>query len=311
MKKINFISPCYNEQDNIPIIYAAINQIMDKLPKFEYKFIFADNTSTDKSEAVLKDLAKKDKKVCVILNNKNFGPDKNAMNAFLSSSGDAVVLIACDMQNPPQLITDFLKHWENGAKVILAQKTASNENSFMKLSRSLYYRIIKNLSDTKQYKHVTGWGLYDREVVEKLRVFKEPVPLLRHLVPSLGYEPVLVPYTHPSRQNGKSSYNFFKYFDMMLSSLVNTTDIPLKLCIFFGLFMSILSGLAGLFYFVYKLLYWNSFNVGIAPLVIGMFFMSSVQIFFLGVCGEYILSILNRVSFTSYVTEKERINFED
>ncbi|MDR1124075.1 MAG: glycosyltransferase family 2 protein [Elusimicrobiota bacterium] len=312
MKTITFVIPCYNERENIPALYAAVNEIMaQKLPQYKYDFIFADNASPDGSAQVLKTMAAADKRVRVIINNRNFGVDRSCMNAFLAARGDAAIILACDLQNPPALIPDFVKLWESGAKVVWAQRVGSSENILMKAARGLYYKIIKTLSDVKQYEYTTGWGLYDAGVIAKVSALRDPAPLMRNIIPDLGYEPALVPYCQPRRARGKSSYNFWRYFDTALSSLINTSKVPLKICIFFGFFTALLSGLAGAYYFAYKLLYWDSFSPGIAPLVVGIFFLSSVQIFFLGIAGEYILAVLSRQSFTSYVIEKERINFDD
>ncbi|MDR1695386.1 MAG: glycosyltransferase family 2 protein [Endomicrobium sp.] len=311
MKKISFIIACYNEEDNIPLIYSAISKIMADMPQYNYNFTFADNASTDRSREVLRNLAAKDKRVRVILNNRNFGPARSGFNGFISTDGDATINLACDMQNPPELIPVFLKHWEAGSKVVWAQKTNSEESFLMKQIRNLYYKIIKLLSDVNHYENAIGWGLYDKSIVDEVRSLKDPEPDIRDIVSDFGYEVTLVPYVHPARRKGKSSYNFFRYFDAALSSLVHTSKVPLKLCIFLGLGMSFLSGLVSLFYLVYKLMYWNSFQLGLAPLVCGIFFIFSVQIFFLGILGEYVLSILGRVSFNKYVIEKERINFED
>ncbi|MDR0617208.1 MAG: glycosyltransferase family 2 protein [Endomicrobium sp.] len=227
MKKVSFIIPCYNEEKNILLIYNAVKKIINDIKKYNYEFIFVDNASTDNTFQILKNLALKDKLVKIIVNYRTFGVERSVMNAFLSADCDAIIEMACDMQDPPDLIPNFLKHWENGAKVVWGQRTGSE----MKKIRNLYYKIIKKFSYIKQYEKVTGWGLYDKSVINNFRNLNDPMPILRNIIPDFGYDVVLVPYHQPIRTQGKSSYSLFSYFDLALSSLVHTSKVPLKCCI--------------------------------------------------------------------------------
>jgi glycosyltransferase involved in cell wall biosynthesis len=311
MKKISLVIPCYNEEQNILLMYDAVKKVVNDIKKYNYEFIFVDNASTDNTLQILKNLALKDKLVKIIANHRNFGVERSVMNAFLSVGGDAIISMDCDMQDPPDLIPTFLKHWENGAKVVWGQRSGSDEKFLMKNIRILYYKIIEKLSPIKQYDKVTGWGLYDISVINKFRNLNDPMPILRNIIPDLGYDVVLVPYHQPIRLGGKSSYSLFSYFDLALSSLVHTSKVPLKLCIYLGIACSTISIIVAMIYLIYKLVYWNTFEVGVAPLIIGCFFFFSLQILFFGILSEYVLSILDFVKFREYVIEKERINFED
>jgi glycosyltransferase involved in cell wall biosynthesis len=311
MKKVSFVIPCYNEEKNILLIYNAVRKIINKIKKYNYEFIFVDNASTDNTLQILRNLAQKDKLVKIIVNYRNFGVERSVMNAFLSADCDAIIEMACDMQDPPDLIPIFLKHWENGTKVVWGQRTDSDEKFLMKKIRNLYYKIIKKFSYIKQYEKVTGWGLYDKSVINKFRNLNDPMPILRNIIPDFGYDVVLVPYHQPIRTHGKSSYSLFSYFDLALSSLVHTSKVPLKCCIYLGIICSVIDLSVAIIYLIYKVLYWNTFEVGVAPLIIGGFFFFSVQILFFGLLSEYVLSIVDFVNFRQYVVEKERINFED
>lgn len=310
MKKISLVVPCYNEEGNVPEIYPKLTELMETLGRYDYEIVFSDNDSTDNTAQILREIAAKDKRVKVILNNRNFGHECSLFHAILKASGDAVIYLAADMQDPLELIPQFIERWENGALVVWGQKTGSTESKFMYWVRSLYYKIIKALSPIKQYQHVTGFGLYDRKLLEHFRNLCDPWPMLRNLVPYLGYKPELIPYKQAARKHGKSAHGFFKYFDTALNSLVHTSKVPLKIAIYGGFICSLLSFAAGLFYLIYKLVLWDNFEVGMAPVVIAVFFLASVQITFMGVMGEYILNILDRASFREYVIEKETINFE-
>ncbi|MDR0617757.1 MAG: glycosyltransferase family 2 protein [Endomicrobium sp.] len=311
MKKVSLVIPCYNEEKNILLMYEAIRKVMNDIGEYNYEFIFVDNASTDRTPQVLKNLALKDKRIKVIINYRNFGVERSVMNAFLSSKSDAIIEMACDMQDPPDLIPVFLEHWENGAKVVWGQRTNSDEKFLMKKLRILYYKIIKKFSYIKQYEKVTGWGLYDRSVINNFRNLNDPIPILRNIIPDFGYDVVLVPYHQPIRSRGKTSYSLFSYFDLALSSLVHTSKVPLKCCIYLGIICLAIDIIVAMIYLIRRLLYWNTFELGIAPLIIGCFFFFSVQILFFGILSEYVLSILDFVNFRQYVVEKERINFEE
>lgn len=309
MQTISFVIPCYNEEQNIPEVYAAVMHNMENFPQYQVEFIFLDNASQDNSEHVLRELAERDKRVHVILNNRNFGPENSIFYGILQANGAAIIYLACDLQDPPSLIPQFLNLWERGQKVIWGQKTGSDESRCMYCMRTLYYTLIGHMSSITQYPHVTGFGLYDKRVVDDLRCLNDPWPMLRNIIPDLGYRPVLIPYQQPQRKRGKSSYTIFRYFNTALNSLVHTSQTPLKLAIYLGLATAFVSLAFGLFYLIYKLLYWNEFSLGMAPMIICTFFVAAVQLIFLGILGEYVLAVLSRISFVRHVYERERINF--
>ena len=310
MKKISIAVPCYNEAGNIEETYRVLKDVLDKLNNYDYEIIFGDNDSKDNSQEILRKLALSDNKVKVILNNRNFGPECNTYNIITSATGDACIFYCCDRQEPVELISEFIKEWENGAKVVWGQKISSNESKLMYFVRGLYYKIIKKFSDIPQYEQCIGFGLYDKSVLEILRTIKNPQPIIRNIIPDLGFKPVILPYKQNARISGKTSYNFFRYFDTALNSLINTSKAPMKIMIYIGMIFGFLSFLIGCIYFIYKLLHWNTFDAGIAPIIIIFSFFTSVQIFFLGFIGEYLLAVLDRVSFVKHVIEKERINFD-
>lgn len=310
MKKISVVVPCFNEAENIETTYQTIKNILEKYENYSYEIIFGDNDSIDASEEILKKIASEDKNVKVILNNRNFGPECNTYNIITSAAGDAVILICCDLQDPPEMIFKFIEGWEKGHKVVWGQKTTSKESYLMYQVRSLYYKIIKLMSDIPQYKHCIGFGLYDKSVVEQLRHIKNPNPIIRNVIPDLGYKPLLLPYAQKIREKGHTSYNFFRYFDTALNSLIQTSKVPMKIMIYIGMMMGTLSFIIGLIYLVYKLLHWDTFYAGVAPMIILFSFVTSIQIFFMGIIGEYLLAVLDRVSYTKNVIEKERINFD-
>ena len=309
--KISIVVPCFNEEGNVANMASAVRGIMEKLPDYDYENIFIDNSSTDRTVPTLRRVSAGDKKVKVIVNNRNFGPDVSSFHGIVSALGDAVICLPCDFQEPPELIIDFIHEWENGAKVVWGQRKRTAGNGLMAGVRKIYYKIIRTMSSLPQYDNVIGFGLYDREVVIELAAMRDPAPFLRNMIPILGYTPVLIQYDQRERASGKSSYNIFSYVNTALNALVHTSKLPLKLAIWLGLLFSSLSFVVGVFYLVYKLAFWDSFSVGQAPLIIMVSFMASLQLFFLGILGEYVLAILDRVSFSKYVIEKERINFDE
>lgn len=311
MQKISIVIPCYNEENNIENMYIEVSKQMEKISQYEYEIIFIDNDSMDGSQTVLRRIANDDSHVKVIFNNRNFGPGRSGVHAFLQATGDAVICLACDFQDPPELIPRFVEAWENGAKVVWGQKSSSQERKWMWWVRSTYYWIIKKFSPIKQYIHVTGFGLYDRSVIQLIQSTKELSPLFRNLVPDLGYVPVLIEYKQPIRKEGKSSYNFLRYFDTAMFSLVNTSRVPLHIATLIGTITAGISFLLGTGYLVFKLLFWSRLPMGMAPVLIGMFFLGSVQIMLVGLLGEYIGEVLTRVTHRPRVVEKERLNFDD
>jgi len=310
MKKISIVSPCYNEEENVPELYRRLTDVMAKFPQYDYEIILADNKSTDGTRDAIRRLAAGDKHLKAIFNTANFGHIRSPYNAFLAASGDAVVIMCSDLQEPPELIADFIAAWEKGAKVVCGVKPKSRENPLMFLLRRCYYKLIKTFSETPQIENFTGFGLYDRCVIEALKKFHEPYPYLRGLVAEIGYPRVEVPFVQAKREHGKTKNNFFTLYDYAMTGFVNHTKMPLRLAAFTGFVLAALSLLTAFAYFVYKLVCWDNFQVGLAPLVIGLFFFGSVQLIFIGILGEYIAAIWTQVKNKPLVIEEERINFD-
>lgn len=308
-KLISVMTPCYNEEGNIINLYNAVKAQFDKLPQYTYEHIFIDNYSTDHSRDILRKLAAEDKNVKVIFNARNFGPNRSGSYGMLQASGDALICIVCDLQDPPEMIPQFLEKWEEGYKVVLGQKLKSKENPIMFQIRKLYYKIINWLSETPQYEGVTGYGLFDKEFLDTMRWMDDPDPYIRGLVPDLGYKAYLLKYTQGKREYGKSSYNFSRYFDFAITGVTHVSKKPLRIATMLGLIMSGCSFVIAIIYLLMKLIFWDSFAMGTAPILIGMFFLASVQLAFIGVIGEYIGAILTRVTKRPMVVEEERINF--
>lgn len=303
------MTPCYNEEGNIEKIYTAVRAQFEAMPQYTYEHIFIDNYSTDHSRQILRSIAQKDKNVKVIFNARNFGPNRSGSYGMLQASGDALICIVCDLQDPPELIPQFLKKWEEGYKVVLGQKLKSKENPLMFQVRKIYYKLMNWLSEAPQYEGVTGYGLFDKEVLDMIRWMDDPDPYIRGLIPDLGYKTFLLPYTQNRRESGKSSYNFSKYFDFAITGVTHVSRKPLRIATMLGLIMSGISFTLAVVYLILKLIFWNSFAMGTAPILIGMFLLASVQLAFIGVIGEYIGAILTRVTKRPMVVEEERINF--
>ena len=311
MKKISVMTPVYNEEGNINNLYTAVKEQFDSLPQYEYEHIFIDNYSTDRSREILREIARNDKNVKVIFNARNFGPNRSGTYGMLQATGEALIVIVCDMQDPPSMIPTFLEKWEEGYKVVMGQKTSSKESPIMYGVRKLYYKIINDLAETEQLPNVTGYGLFDQEVLETIRWMDDPDPYIRGLVTQLGYKYCTVEYTQSARTEGKSSYNFFRYFDFAMTGVTHVSQKPLRLVTFAGMFFAIISFIVAVIYLFWKLLNWNSFSMGTAPILVGMFFLGSIQLVVVGVIGEYVGAILTKVTKRPMVVEEERINFED
>jgi glycosyltransferase involved in cell wall biosynthesis len=308
MKKISIVSPCFNEVDNIPELYKRITDTLST-QEYDYEIILADNASTDGSRALIRKLCTEDSHVKAIFNAGNFGQIRSPYNALLSASGDAVVMMCADLQEPPEVIHEFIREWESGAKIVCGVKPKSKESPFMFFIRHCYYKLIKAISETPQIENFTGFGLYDRCVLDALKKFNEPYPYIRGLVAEIGFKRVEVNYEQQKRLHGKTKNNFFSLYDYAMTGFVNHTKLPLRLSAFIGFTLAVLSLTAALVYFIYKLAFWDDFSVGLAPLVIGLFFFSSVQLIFIGVIGEYIGAIWTQVKNKPLVIEEERINF--
>lgn len=310
MKLISIVTPCYNEEENVEAVYREVKQIFENLKDYRYEHIFIDNDSKDRTVSILKEIAKEDKNVKVIVNVRNFGTVRSPHYGLLQTQGDAVITLAADLQEPPSLIPDFIKKWEEGYKIVAGIKRHSKESIIMFIIRKLYYRLVRRLSDVELINDFNGFGIYDKKVIEILREMNDPYPYFRGLIAEIGFEAAKVEYVQPARERGITKNNFYTLYDMAMLGITNYSKVPLRLTALFGFSLSILSLLTAIIYFIYKLAFWNTFNVGIAPLVIGLFFFSSVQLFFLGIIGEYIGSIQTQVMKRPLVIEKERINFD-
>jgi len=312
MKKlISIITPCYNEEGNIQETYQQVKNVFDKLPKYNYEHIFIDNSSVDNTLAILKNVAKIDKNVKIIVNVRNFGQIRSPYYGLLQGKGDATIAIVADLQDPPEMIYEFIRKWEEGYKIVLGVKIKSKENILMFFIRKVFYNIISKISETEQIKNFTGFGLYDKKFMDIVYKLDDPSPYFRGLIAEFGFSKIEVPYTQQIRRKGKTKNNFYSLYDYAMLGFVNHSKLPLRLASFIGFSVALINILIALGYFIYKLIYWDNFQVGMAPLVIGIFFFGGVQLFFLGIIGEYIGAIFTQVKKRPLVIEKERINFEE
>ena len=312
MKKISVLIPCYNEEENVvPISEAVIGIITKELPQYDYELVFIDNDSTDKTRELLRMLCAKNPKIKAIFNARNFGQFNSPYYGILQVTGDCVISMVADFQDPVELIPKYVHEWENGYKIVIGIKTSSKENPVMYWLRSCYYKLIRKLSDVEQIEHFTGSGLYDRQFIEVLRNLNDPTPFLRGIVAELGFKRKETPYEQPKRRAGKTHNNFYKLYDAAMLSFTSYTKAGLRLATFVGAISAFLSMVVAVAYLVMKLIWWDRFPAGMAPMLIGMLFLGSVQIFFIGMVGEYVLSINQRVMHRPLVVEEERLNFKE
>jgi glycosyltransferase involved in cell wall biosynthesis len=309
MKTISVVTACYNEEENVEKIYQKVKEIFASLPAYHHEHIFIDNASKDRTVAILKEIAKHDHNVRIIVNTRNFGHIRSPFYGLLQARGDAVISLAADFQDPPEMIGDFAKKWEEGFKIVIGVKKESQESKWMFAVRNLFYGLISRLSEIKQISNFTGFGLYDKKVIEILKTIDDPYPYFRGLISDIGYDIARMEYVQPKRKAGITKNNFYILYDLAMLGITNHSKVPLRLATMLGFTVSIISILFALGYFIYKLIFWSSFSVGIAPLVIGLFFFSAVQLFFIGIIGEYIGSIHTQILKRPLVIEKERINF--
>lgn len=311
MKKlISVMMPCYNEAENVEQAYREVRRIFENLPQYEYEHIFIDNASTDQTVDILKRLAAEDRRLKIIVNTRNFGHIRSPYHGILQASGAAVICLASDLQEPPSLIPEFLEWWEQGFKMVRGVKSQSEESALMFAIRKMYYNFVNRVSDIKLLKNSTGFGLYDRCVIEELRKIDDPYPYFRGLVSDIGFPSHEIEYTQPMRKRGISKNNFYTLYDIAMLGITNHSKVPLRLATMLGFAMAIASFLIAMGYLVAKLIFWDQFSLGTAPLIIGLFFLGSVQLFFIGIIGEYIGAIYTQVQKRPLVVEKERINFD-
>jgi len=283
---------------------------MSEIPDIGFEIIFIDNASTDQTVQILRRLAEMDPRVKVIVNTRNFGHIRSPYYGLLQAHGDAVIVIASDLQDPPILIKEFLKKWQEGYKVVVGVKSSSNETRMFYYIRSIYYRILAKLTDVQLIEHFTGYGLYDQQVVEILRQINDPYPYFRGLIADIGFPLARIEFQQPKRKRGITKNNFYTLYDLAMLGFTNYTKVPLRLATMFGFLTAFFSFFVGLFYLVYKLIFWQEFTLGAAPIIVGLFFFGAIQLFFLGIVGEYIGAIYTQVLHRPLVIEKERINFD-
>lgn len=311
MKKISILIPCYNEEENVvPMGEAIVDLFTGELSNYDYELVFIDNDSKDQTRTLLRGLCAQNKHIKAIFNAKNFGQFNSPYYGMLQTTGDCVISMVCDFQDPIELIPQYIREWENGYKIVIGIKSSSKENKLVYGLRSLYYKFVKKFSDVEQIEHFTGSGLYDRDFVEVLRKLGDPTPFLRGIVAELGYRRKEIQYEQPKRRAGKTHNNFYTLYDAAMLSITSYTKIGLRLCTFSGILTGGISFIIGIAYLIMKLVRWNSFQAGTAPILIGMFMLGAIELFFIGMIGEYILSINQRVMKRPLVVEEERLNFE-
>lgn len=309
-KVVSIMVPCYNEEENVVPISEAIVAQMEALPRYDYEILFIDNCSTDNTRLLLREICAKNRKIKAIFNVKNFGQFNSPYYGLCQTTGDCAISICADFQDPVELIPVFLKYWEEGYQIVHGVKTSSRESRIMYRLRSLYYKLIRKYSSVEQIEHFTGFGLYDKSFIEVLRNLKDPTPFIRGIVAELGGRRKEIPYEQPQRRAGKTHNNWYSLYDAAMLSFTSYTKIGLRMATFLGMGVAVVSLIIAFVYLILKLCNWNSFVAGTAPIVIGMFFLGAVQLIFLGIIGEYILSINQRVMNRPLVVEEERINFD-
>jgi glycosyltransferase involved in cell wall biosynthesis len=310
-KIITIVSPTYNEEENIILFYERVNNTVKNITDYQFEFLFIDNASTDKTVDLLKELAKKNKDIKIIVNTRNFGHIRSPYWGIIQSRGDATIYLASDLQDPPELINDLIKAWETGYKLALCVKPESNDHFFMHQIRKAYYKLLNKISDVEIVNNATGFGIYDRLVLDYVRQINDPYPFLRGLIAELGFEIKQINFVQEKRYRGTSKNNFYTLFDIGMLGIVSHSVVPLRIASFFGFILGGVSLLMSLVFISIKLLRWNEFGMGIAPIIIGMFFLFGLILFFIGLLGEYLASVHLYVRRRPIVVEKERINFEE
>ncbi len=309
-KLISITSGCFNEEENLVELWERLKKVFEKEPAYDFELIIADNCSTDRSRAVLRRLAAEDTRLKVIFNSRNYGHIRSPYNALMKASGDAVIMMCSDLQEPPELIPEFLRNWEGGAKVVVGVRSKTRANPILAVGRSLYYQLLSRFADSEKIiRNFTGFGLYDRCFMQALKQYHDPYPYFRGLVSEIGFQQTEVPFVQDERKYGKTKNNFFTLYDMAMTGFVNHTKLPLRLAMFSGFVLALLSFLVAAVYFVYKLIHWDTFSLGLAPMVVGMFFFSGVQLIFTGIIGEYLGAVWTQVRNHPLVIEEELLNF--
>jgi len=311
MKKVSILVACYNEVENVKPLSEKVGGIFAaQLPEYDYEMIFIDNYSTDGTRDLLEEMCKNNKRIKAIFNAKNFGHIRSPYYGLLQTTGDCTISMCADFQDPPEMIPQFVHEWENGYKIVIGIKTNSEESRIMYGIRSLYYKLIKKISDVDQIEHFTGFGLYDKSFIEVLRDLNDPMPYMRGIVAELGPERKEIPYEQPKRKAGKTKNNFYTLYDMAMLGITSYSKVILRLATIIGFIFAAASFVIALIYLILKLTNWYGFAAGTAPILIGLFLFGSVLMFFIGFLGEYILNINSRVMKRPLVVEEKRLNFD-
>lgn len=312
MKKISVLIPAYNEEENVIQISRAVEDVLrNELSQYDYEIVFIDNNSTDNTRMLLRNLCGENKKIKAIFNAKNFGQFNSPYYGMTQTSGDCTVLLCCDFQDPVELIPRFVKEWEQGAKIVCAIKTTSKEHVIMRFLRTCYYKLIKKMSNVEQIEHFTGFGLYDKSFINVLKDLDDPTPFLRGIVAELGYKRVDIPYEQQKRKAGKTHNNWYTLYDAAMLSFTSYTKVGLRIATIIGFIIAGVSLLIALAYLILKLIFWNTFVAGMAPILLSVCILGSLILFFVGLLGEYVLSINQRIMKRPLVIEEERLNFEE
>jgi len=309
MKLVSIVAPTFNEVDNIRDFVSQVKAVFEKLPHYQYEMVIIDNASTDGTQALLREMAGRDQRLKLIFNARNFGWIRSPYHGLLQAAGDAVILMASDLQDPPELIPQLLAKWEQGAKAVVAVKEQSEESPVFFFIRRCYYRLARRLAENELIENFTGFGLYDRAIVAYCQKIDDPYPYFRGLISEIGLPTDRISFRQPLRRRGLTKSNFYRLYDAAMLGITSHSKIPLRLATMMGFALSFFSLLVGLAYLVYKLMFWDFFTTGMAPVVIGLFFFASVQLFFIGILGEYIGAIHTYVRKRPLVVEKERVNF--
>lgn len=312
MKKISVMIPCYNEEENVvPMSEAIVSLFETELTKYDYELLFIDNNSTDSTRSLLREICAKNSHIKAIFNAKNFGQFNSPYYGMCQTTGDCTIGMCCDFQDPVELIPQFIQEWEKGYKIVCAIKTTSKENKIMRFLRTCYYKVIRKMSDVDQIEHFTGTGLYDKSFIEVLKKLDDPTPFLRGIVAELGYKRKDIPYEQQKRRAGKTHNNWFTLYDAAMLSFTSYTKVGLRIATIIGFVMAVVCIVIALIYLVLKLIYWDWFIAGMAPVLLSVLGLGSLQLFFIGFMGEYILSINKRIMNRPLVIEEERINFDN
>lgn len=308
MKTLSIVTACYNEEDNVEVLIARVRAVMLTLPEYDYDHLFIDNSSEDATVSILKRMAAEDSRIKIIVNARNFGHIRSPIHALFQATGDAIISLVADLQDPPEMIPTLVKEWEAGAKMVLCIKGSSEEASLMFWLRKQYYRIAESLSSIETFQNFTGFGLYDRRVIEIAKSFGDSYPYFRGMIAEIGLPHKKIYYDQPNRKFGITKNNWYTLYDMGMLGIINHSRVPLRMAIFAGFAGAVTSFLIAFVYLFLKLIRWNTFSFGLAPMLIGVFFIASIQLVFLGILGEYVGAIYTQVQKRPYVTELERIN---